>query len=205
MKSLAILAAILVIACSHFSRAQDVTVTADAGPDESISQTYIAHDRDCRNLVNKRDDPAAAVVACKEVADEADRFAPKSHFITRRAAYVFYATALIQAKKPQDAVAVGGKAVTVVLLGHDDAAGSSAAYGVRGQARAFAGDLTGADQDLDKAETYQRNGLNSPAGQELREEYSRTLKGMLMFHAQVLKAMGKEDAANIKLEQASKL
>jgi len=118
---------------------------------------------------------------------------------------VFYTTALIQAKKPQDAVVVGDKAVAVVLLGHDDASGSSAAYGVRGQAKAFAGNLPGADQDLEKAETYQRNGLNSPAGQSLKTEYSRTLKGLLLFHAQVLKAMGNQDGAGIKLEQASKL
>ena len=29
----------------------------------------------------------------KKVADEADRFAPQSHFIPRRAAYVFYSPA----------------------------------------------------------------------------------------------------------------
>jgi hypothetical protein len=205
MRSLSILSTILVIALSQSSQAQDVTVTADGGPDESMTQAYMAHDRDCRNLVNRRDDPTGAVTACKEVADEADQFSPKSHYITRRAAYVFFATALIQAKKPKEAVVVADKAVAVVLLGHDDAAGSGAAYGVRGQARAFAGDLTGADEDFEKAETYQRNGLNSPAGQQLKGEYSRTLKGMLTFHAQILKAMGKEDLANSKLEQASKL
>jgi hypothetical protein len=42
-------------------------------------------------------------------------------------------------------------------------------------------------------------------GQELKIPYSRTLKGLLMFHAQVLQAMGKQDAANIKRELASKL
>jgi hypothetical protein len=112
--------------------------TADAGPDEGISQTYMAIDRDCRSLVNKRADPIETVAACKKVADEADRFAPQSHFITRRAAYVFYTIALIQAKKSQDALTVGDKAVAVVLLGHDDGSGSSAAYSVRAQAKALA-------------------------------------------------------------------
>jgi hypothetical protein len=205
MKDLAMLLVILIVACSCGLQAQDVTVTTDSLPDESISQSYMALDRDCRNLVNKRDDPMGAAVACKKVADEADKFAPQSHFITRRAAYVFYTTALIQAKKPQDAVIVGDKAVTVILLGHDDASGSSAAYNVRGQAKAFAGDLTGADKDLEKAETYERNGLNSPTGQSLKVEYSRVLKGLLMFHAQVLQALGKQGAAGIKVEQANKL
>jgi hypothetical protein len=205
MKELAAFLVPLVLTFCPLIQAQDVTVTAASTPDESMSQTYMALDRDCRTLVSKRGDATETIAACKKVADQADGFAPQSHFITRRAAYVFYTTALIQAKKPQDAVAVGDKAVAVVLLGHDDSSGSSAAYGVRGQAKAFAGDLTGADQDLEKAEVYQRNALNSPAGQELKVEYSRTLKGLLTFHAQVLTAMDKQGAAGIKLEQANKL
>jgi len=186
-------------------RAQTVTVTADPGPDESMSQTYMALDRDCRNFVSKRGDPTETIAACKKVADEADRFAPQSHFITRRAAYVFYATALIQGKKNQDAVSVGDKAVAVVLLGHDDGSGASAAYSVRGHAKAFAGDLSGADQDLEKAEVYERNALSGPAGQALNAEYTKTLKGLLNFHAQVLAAMGKQTEASKKLEQANNL
>lgn len=102
-------------------------------------------------------------------------------------------------------MAVGDKAVAVVMLGHDDGSGSSAAYSVRGHAKAFAGDLTGADQDLEKAEEYERNALSGPAGQSLNAEYTRTLKGLLNFHAQVLAAMGKQSEADKKLEQASKL
>jgi hypothetical protein len=196
---------LLGVALCTLVQAQTVTVTADAGPDESMSQTYMAFDRDCRNLVNKRADPTEAIAACKKVADEADRFAPQSHFITRRAAYVFYTIALIQGKKAQDAVTVGNKAVAVVLLGHDDGSGSSAAYSVRGQAKVLAGDLTGADQDLERAETYERNALSGPAGQSLNAEYTRTLKGLLNFHAQVLTRLGKQSAADNKLDQANNL
>jgi hypothetical protein len=196
---------ILSAALCPLIQAQSVTVTADAWPDESISRTYMALDADCRDLVSKHGDPKQTVAACKKVADEADKFAPQSHYITRRGAYVFYTTALIQAKKYQDAVTSGDKAVSVVLLGHDDSSGSSAAYGVRGQAKAFAGDLVGADVDLEKAETFERNALIGPAGQDLKVPYSRTLKGLLAFHAQVLAAMGKRDAAGIKLEEANKL
>ena len=191
--------------CCPLLQAQTVTVTADAGPDESMSQTYMALDRDCRSLVNKRADPTETMAACKKVSDEADRFAPQSHFLTKRAAYVFYTIALIQGKKAQDAVVAGDKAVAVVLLGHDDGSGSSAAYGVRGQAKAFAGDLIGADQDLNKAEEYERNALSGPAGQSLNAEYTKTLKGLLNFHAQVLTALGKQTEAAAKLDQASKL
>lgn len=49
------------------------------------------------------------------------------------------------------------------------------------QAKAFAGDLTGADQDLNKAEEYERNALSGPAGKSLSAEYNKTLKGLLNF------------------------
>lgn len=184
---------------------QSVTVTADAGPDERMSQSYMALDRDCRLLVNKRTDAVNAIAACKKVADEADKFAPQSHFLTRRAAYVFYTIALIQGRQTGDAVMVGNKAVAVVLLGHDDGSGSSAAYSVRAQAEAMAGNLAAADQDLERAEAFERNALNGPAGQSLSGEYTKVLKGLLNFHSQVLTALGRQSAADIKIEQAKKL
>lgn len=204
MKTPAILI-FLCIALCPLLQAQTVTITADAGPDESMSQTYMALDRDCRRLVNKRADPTETTAACKKVADEADKFAPQSHFITRRAAYVFYTIALIQGKKTSDALTVGNKAVAVVMLGNDDGSGSSAAYSVRGQAKAMAGDLAGADQDIDKAETFERNALSGPAGHSLSAEYSRVLKGLLNFHAQILTALGRQSEAASKLDQANQL
>jgi len=100
-----------------FTHAQDVTVTAkDTTPDDSVTQQFMALDQECRSYVSKHD-AANAVIACKKVSDEADKYDPKTHPITRRGAYVFYATALIQAEKYQDAVKAGDKAVAVVLMG----------------------------------------------------------------------------------------
>jgi hypothetical protein len=93
------------------TQAQTVTVTAVPGPDETISQNYVALDSECRRLVAARQNPADAVSACKKVADEADQFAPQSHFITRRGAFVYYTTSLIQAKEYKAAVSVGDKAI----------------------------------------------------------------------------------------------
>ena len=166
----------------------------DTRPDDSVTQQFMALDQECRNDVSKHD-AANAVIACKKVSDEADKYDPKTHPITRREAYVFYATALIQAQKYQDAVKVGDKAVAVVSMGFDDGSGSNAAYFVRGRAKADAGDLNGADQDLEKAEKFEHDALNGPAGQDLHGPYSKTLKWELMFHAQVLAAMGNKDAA----------
>jgi hypothetical protein len=102
-------------------------------------------------------------------------------------------------------VAVGEKAIAVVLQRHDDGSGSSAAYGVTGQAKAFSGDLAGADKDLETAEEFQRNALDSPAGHELAKEYSQTMKSLLSFHAQVLTAMGEQSRAEAKTQEAAKL
>ena len=184
------------------AHAQSVTVSAEAGPDETISQHYLSLDAECRRLVMTSQD---AVAACRQVSDEADKYAPQSHYITRRGAYVSYALALIRARKPAAAVTIADKAVAVVLLGHDDASGSSAAYAVRGQAKAFTGDMRGADADLTRAELYQRQGLDSPAGKSLHVEYSKTLKGLLTLHAQVLGVMDKKSEALAKVNEADKL
>lgn len=204
MRAVLLISVTFLIACHSVALAQDITVSAKAPPDESISQSYMALDQECRNLVNRRD-PANAIIACKKLAEEADKYDPKTHFVTRRGAYVFYTTSLIQAKKYSDAVSAADKAVAVVQLGHDDASGTSAAFGVRGQAEAFAGDLASADQDLEKAESYERDGLNSPAGHQLSVQYSKTLRGLLMFHAQVLSGIGKQEAAAKKSAEAAKL
>lgn len=205
MKSSLVVAALSLTGSLGFACAQNVTVTAkDTRPDDSVTQQFMALDRDCRNYVSQHD-AANAVIACKKVSDEADKYDPKTHPITRRGAYVFYATALIQAQKYQDAVKAGDKAVAVVSMGFDDESGSNAAYFVRGQARAVAGDLNGANQDLEKAEKFQRDALNGPAGQDLHVPYSKTLKWELMFHAQVLTAMGNDALAATKSDEASKL
>jgi TonB family protein len=159
----------------------------------------------CHQAVSQRADADEEVSACQEAAAEADRFSADTRFIERRSAYVYYATALIRAKKPKDAVAVGEKAIAVVLQGHDDGSGSSAAYGVTAQAKAFSGDLGGADKDLETAEEFQRKALDSPADHELAKEYSQTMKSLLSFHAQVLTAMGDRSRAQAKTQQAAAL
>jgi tetratricopeptide (TPR) repeat protein len=205
MKSSIVAAAFILTGSLGFAHAQDVTVTAkDTRPDDSVTQQFMALNQECRSYVSKHN-AANAVIACKKVSDEADKYDPKTHPITRRGAYVFYATALIQARKYQDAVKVGDKAVAVVLMGFDDGSGSNAAYFVRGQAKADAGDLNGADQDMEKAEKFEHDALNGPAGEGLYGPYSKTLKWELMFHAQVLAALGNKDAAAKKSDEASKL
>ena len=174
--------------------------------DQEISNQFEPLFTQCRQTLGQQADPSASVDSCQKAADKADLFSTGERYrVARRAAYVYYANALIRDKRAKDAVVVGEKAIAVVQEGSDDDSGASAAYSVTGQAKAFAGDLSGADKDLGTAEEYQRKGLHSPAGHALHPMYAHTLKSMLTFHAQVLTALGKQADAQNKLDEASKL
>jgi TonB family protein len=179
-------------------------ITKDPNEEKTAQQFFPLSER-CHQLVSRRADPGAAVDACQKSAETADHFPKNSRYIERRSAYVYYATALIQDKRANDAVPITEKAIAVVREGHDDRSGASAAYGVAGQAKAISGDLVGADKDLETAEDYQRKALDSPAGHDLQRMYSYTLKSLLSFHAQVLTALGKQGDAQRKIDEASKL
>jgi TonB family protein len=182
------------------------TLDPPADPnDEEIAKIYFPLSMKCNQLVNQRATPEEQASACQKAADQADRFSKTSRFIERRSAYVYLTTALIRNKRPKEAVAVGEKAIAVVLQGHDDGSGSSAAYSVTGQAKAWSGDLAGSDKDIEIAENYERKAIDTPAGHELNKEYSQTLKSLLTFHAQVLTALGEQAQAQAKLDEAGKL
>jgi TonB family protein len=173
--------------------------------DQEISNQFEPLFSKCTQAVNQHVDTSAAVDACQSSAEEADKFSTGERYrVARRAAYVYYANALIHAKRAKDAVVIGEKAIAVVKEGSDDNAGASAAYGVTGQAKAFSGDLIGADRYLEIAEGYQRKGLDSPAGRQLPAMYAHTLKSLLTFHAQILTALGRSGDAQKKLHEANK-
>jgi TonB family protein len=174
--------------------------------DQEISNRFEPLFSKCTQAVNQHSGPPAAVDACQKSSEEADKFSTgETYRVARRAAYVYYANALIQDKRAKDAVPIGEKAIGVVQEGSDDAAGSSAAYSVTGEAKAFSGDLVGADKYFGIAEDYQRKGLDSTAGRQLHPMYAQTLKSLLSFHAQVLTALGKPSDAQKKLDEANKL
>ena len=95
--------------------------------------------------------------------------------------------------------------VQIVAEGHDDDAGSSAAYTVRGQAKAFAGDLAGADLDLMKAEGFARRAVAASAGKPDEATSRAGLKSLLLFHAKLLNGLKQPDKAAIKTAEADKL
>lgn len=159
----------------------------------------------CRALVEARGVPAQEASACRQAAEAADALYGEKTFMPRRAAYVFAATAYMRTNDLKAAVAFGSKAVAVVAQGHDDNAGASAAYTVRGQARAFAGDLPGADLDLIKAEGFERRVLAADLGKAAEPATRAALRNLLLFHAKLLGALKEPEKAAAKTAEAGKL
>jgi hypothetical protein len=107
---------------------------------------------------------------------------------------VYAATAFANIRDLQTALPYAVKAVDVVKLGHDGNSGAEAAYSVRGQLRAYSGDLKGGDEDMSVAEDFGRKG-SSPG----------VLKRDLQFHADLLNRLNRPEEARAKLDEAAKL
>lgn len=169
-------------------------------PDEEIANRFdpawakcsrgvIAHARNSDQATN-----SDTMAACKEAAAVADEFPSDRRFVERREVYVYAATAYANTSDLQTALRYADKAVSVVKLGHDDSSGSEASYSVRGEIRAYSGDLSGGDQDLTMAESFCRNG-----------QLTRELKRDLQFHAELLRRMNRLPEAQAKSDAAAKL
>ncbi len=162
--------------------------------------TYL-EDR-CRTLVTTNAAPAQQAKTCAEAADLADTLYGPQTFVPRRAAYIYASTAFVRTNDLKAATAYASKAVAVAEQGHDDASGLSAAYAARGQAEAFSGQLDTANRDLNQAEIYERQAF---AGNPDDGGYHAGLKSLLLFHAQLLKGLGKPAEADAKTAEANKL
>ena len=203
-RHIACLILLLLVAFTTFVGSNAQTSAAAQSKDDGIDPTYTQLAAKCAQLQAQTADPKQRVSACQDAAAEADRLPDTSEYVQRTRAYVAYANALIRSSQPQAAISVGEKAIAVVKQGHGDDAGSSAAYQVTGEARALTGDFAGADEDLSVAENYERKAIAGAAGSSSKS-YTQTLKDMLHFHSQVLYALGKQAAAQAKIQEADRL
>ncbi len=174
-------------------------------PVDQALQQFQATEEQCRTLVAAHAEPAEQAKACRAAADQSKTLTSANRFLLQRSADVYAATALMRTDDLKLAVAYGTKAIQVVAEGHDDDSGASAAYTVRGQARAFAGDLPGADADLTKAEAFERMVVTAAAGKAEEPSAHAALKNLLLFHAQLLKALKQTDKAQAKTAEAAAL
>jgi TonB family protein len=174
--------------------------------EEEIAGRYFPLSDQCRKAVSARTDYPAAAAVCKQAAETANEYPPDVRFIERRSAFVWAAWALLHSGDLKTALTYAEKAVDVVKLGHDDDAGSTAAYGVKGIIEGNLGDLKSADRDLSLAEDFGRKGIVwiEKEAPSLREEYRRPLVQDLRFHAHVLQQLNRIDEAQKKLDEAAK-
>ncbi len=159
----------------------------------------------CHKLMEPNGDVNEAVSACGDVAAAADKFDATTHYTDRRAAYVYYAAALLRAHQYDLAESVARRAVSVAKLGHDTPAGTSSAYAVLGNVEGLLGHLEAADVDLTTAESYQREAKTTPTDDEPSSVANRKLKVILMFHADVLQRMHRDKAAQSARDEAATL
>lgn len=186
-------------------RQEEAVVTAAPPAAQAVAAgDYAALAAKCHELVRANVDAPAEAKACRAAAAEAGKFAAGTHTAERRSAYIYAATALMRTNDLKAATTFGSRAVAVVKEGHDDNSGSSAAYAVRGQAEAFAGDLASGDRDLLIAEDFERRAIAGEAGKPLEPEYRAAMKSLLLFHAQLLKGMKRADDAAAKTAEAGK-
>jgi TonB family protein len=163
-------------------------------PDEEIANRFEPIWNTCSGGVIAHKNNTDMAEACRKAAAIADEFPPDRRYIERREAYVYAATAFANIRDLQTALAYAVKAVDIVKLGHDGNSGGEAAYSVRGQLRAYSGDLKGGDEDMSVAEDFGRKG-NSPG----------VLKRDLQFHAELLNRLNRPEEAQAKLDEAAKL
>jgi TonB family protein len=163
-------------------------------PDAEIATRFDVPWEPCTRGVIAQATDAGTADACKKAAAIADEFPSDRRFTERSRAYVYAATAYANVRDLQTALHYADKAVEIVKLGHDENSGNEAAYSIRGEIRAFSGDMEGGDKDLSVAEDFSRKG-----------QLSGALKRDLQFHAELLQRMNRPQEAQAKLDEASKL
>jgi TonB family protein len=185
-----------------------VRAEGDPGPaDDKISTEYYKFWEDCTKGVLAHANTDATVSACKSAADTATQFAADTRYIERRSSSVYAATALANVGKFKEGLTYANRAVEVVQLGHDDNAGSEAAYATKGTIEGYLGDFASADKDLDIAEGFERKAIASMEkdAPSVAAMNRRSLARDLKIHAEILKGMNRPADAQAKLDEVSKL
>jgi len=183
-----------------------VTQTVDAA-EEATAKQYFELFTACVAGIKANKHDAETALTCRHAADAAAQFAPDRRFIEKRSADVYAATALGNSGDFVAALRYADKAVDVVKLGHDDNAGSSAAYATRGSIEAFLNNWGAADADMTIGEDFERKGIawaDKEKIASMRAEYRRVLAKDLRVHAAILQRMNRMADAQAKLEEASR-
>jgi hypothetical protein len=163
-------------------------------PDKEIANRFDQAWNACSGGVIAHTSTADVAEACRKAAAIAEEFPTDRRYVERRQAFVYAATAFANVRDLKTALSYAEKAVDVAKLGHDTDSGAEAAYSIRGQLRAYSGDMKGGDEDMSIAEDFARKGSSTG-----------TLKRDLQFHSELLNRMNRPKEAQAKIDEAAKL
>jgi TonB family protein len=191
---------------AHSVTVRVLSEDAAQGPDTELNDKFNDADSACKKDILARQFTDATVSVCREAALLAEKLPTDSNYVARRSSFVYAATAYGDVGDFKSALPWAEKAVAVVELGHDGNSGSSAAYATKGSVEGYLGDFPAADRDLTTAEDFDRKALESAQQSQVENGnyYERDLAKNLQLHAKVLQAMGRQDEAQKKLDEAAK-
>ena len=167
-------------------------------------------------LASKSSPPSSQVERCQKAADLADQLSEQG-YDARRRAFIYLSTALRHDKQLPEALTAANKAVAAVQQGFEDGAQASSAYSVRAEDEAQLGKLAEASQDLTMAEESERTTIALAMTPQVNKDFDKVnqsfartnyipvLKALLIYHAQVLKALNRPTEAAAKIAEADKL
>ena len=190
--------------CARFTLKYAAALGHADGPDAKTKEKFVPLFNQCSALSATKSEPEA-LHECQLAAEEADKLVALANNRNRVAAYTYYASALILANRPKEALAYADKAVAICDLGFVDVSDKATAYSLRGEARALTGDAHGASEDLAKAEELGRAMLEVPRTPEQRKYDSGVLRSTLIFHAQILAGSGNAAEAEKLRDEARRL
>jgi TonB family protein len=172
--------------------------------EEELAGQYFPASDECHVKSRGGGNWVEAAAVCKRAAVIAAEFPSDRRFIEKRSAFVYASWALLMNGELSDARRYADMAVEVVELGHDDNSGKSAAYSVRGSVEAKSGEFAAADQDLAKAEEYERKAIEWAKSVKFEhlDSYTDALNQDLRVHFQLLQTMGRPEEAKKKLDEA---
>ena len=163
-------------------------------PDADIANRFEPAWNACSSGVIAHTSTAAVAESCRKAATIAEDFPTDRRYLERREAFVYAATAFANVRDLRTALSYAEKGVDVARLGQDTASGEEAAYSIRGQLRAYSGDMKGGDEDMSLAEDLARKGSSTGI-----------LKRDLEFHAELLNRMNRPKEAQAKINEAARL
>lgn len=193
----------------------------DANKDEEISAVnFFEILLPCKQKITDNAPPLEQVQTCHQVVQQSESFAPNTHRLERRGAYVEYAIALLHAGKYNEAVDAADMAIRFVLNPSKDLYGAVSAYTVAAEARLATGNLPAASADLVTAEKMQRTIIDSLKTSEVAMYASpafrayvanrlkaekQQMKALLKMHAGIQQQMGNLQAAEALNKQDAKI